>query len=80
MPVNIAGVFHGDLNLLNDLKKDLGLTMLFISHDLSVVRYMCDRIMVMHQGRIVESGPSDEVYYHPRTAYTKELIGAIPNL
>jgi peptide/nickel transport system ATP-binding protein len=68
------------LNLLNDLKKDLGLTMLFISHDLSVVRYMCDRIMVMHQGRIVESGPSDEVYYHPRTAYTKELIGAIPNL
>lgn len=68
------------LNLLNELKAQLGLTMLFISHDLSVVRYMCDRIMVMKQGRIIESGPADEVYYHPQSHYTKELISAIPTL
>jgi peptide/nickel transport system ATP-binding protein len=66
------------LNLLNDLKKDLGLTMLFISHDLSVVRYMCDRIIVMNKGKIMESGPADEVYYHPQSHYTKQLIEAIP--
>ena len=66
------------LNLLNDLKKDLGLTMLFISHDLSVVRYMCDRMMVMHKGKIVESGPSEEVYEHPKTEYTRQLLEAIP--
>jgi peptide/nickel transport system ATP-binding protein len=68
------------LNLLNDLKKDLGLTMLFISHDLSVVRYMCDRIMVMNKGELVESGPADEVYHNPQSHYTKTLIEAIPNL
>lgn len=66
------------LNLLNDLKKELGLTMLFISHDLSVVRYMCDRIIVMSKGRIVESGAADEVYNHPKNEYTKKLIEAIP--
>jgi peptide/nickel transport system ATP-binding protein len=68
------------LNLLNDLKRELGLTMLFISHDLSVVRYMCDRIMVMNKGEIIETGPADEVYYHPKNQYTKQLIEAIPNL
>jgi len=68
------------LNLLNQLKKDLGLTMLFISHDLSVVRYMCDRIMVMHKGSIIESGPAEEVYQHPQSHYTKELLAAIPSL
>jgi len=68
------------LNLLNELKKDLGLTMLFISHDLSVVRYMSDRIMVMNKGKIIETGPADEVYYHPQNEYTKQLIEAIPNL
>jgi peptide/nickel transport system ATP-binding protein len=68
------------LNLLNDLKKDLGLTMLFISHDLSVVRYMSDRIMVMHKGKIVESGPAEEIYHRPQNSYTQQLIGAIPNL
>ena len=66
------------LNLLNDLKKDFGLTMLFISHDLSVVRYMCDRIMVMTRGKIVESGNAEEVYEHPKSEYTKELLAAIP--
>jgi peptide/nickel transport system ATP-binding protein len=68
------------LNLLNELKKDLGLTMLFISHDLSVVRYMSDRLMVMHQGKIIESGMAEEVYEHPQQEYTKTLIRAIPSL
>lgn len=68
------------LNLLNELKDQLGLTMLFISHDLSVVRYMCDRIMVMNKGRIIESGLAEDVYYRPRSQYTKQLIKAIPNL
>lgn len=66
------------LNLLNDLKNEFGLTMLFISHDLSVVRYMCDRIMVMHKGKIVESGDAEEVYERPRLDYTKELLESIP--
>jgi peptide/nickel transport system ATP-binding protein len=66
------------LNLLNDLKKEFGLTMLFISHDLSVVRYMCDRIMVMNKGKIVESGTAEEVYEHPKSEYTKQLLSAIP--
>ncbi|MFL5739491.1 MAG: ABC transporter ATP-binding protein [Flavisolibacter sp.] len=68
------------LNLLNDLKRELGLTMLFISHDLSVVRYMCDRIMVMKEGKIVESGEAEELYLHPKSAYTKQLIDAIPKV
>ncbi len=66
------------LNLLNDLKKEFGFTVIFISHDLSVVRYISDRIMVMNKGKIEESGPADEIYYHPRSAYTKQLIAAIP--
>ncbi len=68
------------LNLLNDLKKDLGLTMLFISHDLSVVRYMSDRIAVMKEGKIVELGDAERIYNHPDTAYTKALLNAIPKL
>ncbi len=68
------------LNLLNELKKDLGLTMLFISHDLSVVRYMCDRIMVMNKGRIIESGLAEDIYHRPQSHYTKQLLEAIPNL
>jgi len=52
----------------------------FISHDLSVVRYISDRIMVMEQGKIVEAGPADEVFFHPREEYTKRLIAAIPDL
>lgn len=68
------------LNLLNELKRELGLTMLFISHDLSVVRYMCDRIMVMNKGKIVESGNAEEVYNHPQSDYTKRLIAAIPQM
>lgn len=66
------------LNLLNDLKRDLGLTLLFISHDLSVVHYMCDRIMVMKAGAIVESGMADDIYNHPKNDYTKTLLAAVP--
>ncbi len=66
------------LNLLNDLKKEFGLTMIFISHDLSVVRYISDRIMVMNNGRIEESGNADDIYFNPKKEYTKKLIGSIP--
>jgi peptide/nickel transport system ATP-binding protein len=66
------------LNLLNELKKEFGFTSIFISHDLAVVRYICDRIMVMNKGKIEESGPADEVYYHPKTVYTQKLIASIP--
>jgi len=66
------------LNLLNDIKKEFGFTTIFISHDLAVVRYISDRIMVMHKGKIVEQGDADEVYYHPKNEYTKNLIASIP--
>ena len=66
------------LNLFNDLKKEFGFTYIFISHDLSVVRYMSDRILVMKDGKIVESGDADEIYQHPKTEYTKQLIASIP--
>ncbi len=66
------------LNLLNDLKREFGFTVIFISHDLSVVRYISDRIMVMNRGKIEESGPADEVYFNPVSAYTKRLIASIP--
>ncbi len=66
------------LNLLNDLKKEFGFTSIFISHDLSVVRYISDRILVMHKGRIVEEGLSDEVYFNPKEEYTRQLIEAVP--
>jgi peptide/nickel transport system ATP-binding protein len=66
------------LNLLNDIKKEFGFTTIFISHDLGVVRYISDRIMVMHKGKIVEQGNADEIYYHPKNEYTKNLIASIP--
>lgn len=66
------------LNLLNDLKKELGFTIIFISHDLSVVRYISNRIMVMNKGRIEETGDADEVYFNPKKEYTKKLVAAIP--
>ncbi len=66
------------LNLLNDLKKEFGFTVIFISHDLSVVRYISDRIMVMNKGRIEESGDADDIYLHPRSPYTQKLIASIP--
>ena len=66
------------LNLLNELKAEFQFTYIFISHDLSVVKFMSDRMIVMQQGKIVELGLADEVYANPKTEYTKELINAIP--
>jgi peptide/nickel transport system ATP-binding protein len=66
------------LNLLNDLKYEFGLTYLFISHDLRVVHYMSDRIMVMNKGRVEEIGDAEEVFNHPSSDYTKRLLNAIP--
>jgi peptide/nickel transport system ATP-binding protein len=66
------------LNLLNGLKREFGFTYIFISHDLSVVRYMSDRIMVMKDGKIIETGNADQVYFHPQHEYTKKLISSIP--
>jgi peptide/nickel transport system ATP-binding protein len=68
------------LNLLNDLKKEFGFTSIFISHDLSVVRYICDRIIVMNKGRIEESGTADDIYYRPQSVYTQQLLAAIPGI
>ena len=66
------------LNLLNELKNEFGLTYIFISHDLSVVKYMSDRMVVMQDGRIEEMGDADKIYSKPETDYTKKLIEAIP--
>ncbi|MBX3256107.1 MAG: ABC transporter ATP-binding protein [Chitinophagaceae bacterium] len=66
------------LNMLNDLKKEFGFAALFISHDLSVVRYISDRILVMYKGKIVETGKADEIYIAPRHEYTRKLIAAVP--
>lgn len=66
------------LNILNDLRKELGLTILFIAHDLSVVKYFSNRVAVMNAGRIVEMSSSDEIYRDPQHAYTRSLLSAIP--
>ena len=67
------------LNLLNELKAEFALTYIFISHDLSVVKYMCDNIIVMQKGKIVEMAEADQLYLNPQSDYTKKLIDAIPN-
>jgi peptide/nickel transport system ATP-binding protein len=66
------------LNLLNELKRDFGFTYIFISHDLSVVKFMSDRMVVMNHGKVEEMGDADQIYSFPRTEYTKRLIAAIP--
>ncbi len=66
------------LNLLNELKQEYHLTYIFISHDLSVVKFMSDRMAVMQNGRIVELNDADEIYFNPQTDYARKLIGAIP--
>jgi len=67
------------LNLLQELKEEFGFTYIFISHDLSVVKFISDRIAVMKDGKIIETGMADEVYRSPKSEYTKKLIGAIPS-
>ena len=66
------------LNLLKGLKEEFGLALAFISHDLSVVRHLCDRIVIMNSGRVVETGGTAETFQSPRTDYTRALIRAIP--
>ena len=66
------------LNLLKELQAEMGLTYVFISHDLSVVKFMSDRIMVMNKGKIEEIGTSAEIYRHPQSDYTRKLISSIP--
>lgn len=66
------------LNLVRDLVAAHGLTLIMVSHDLTVVRHVCDTVVVMRHGRIEEQGPSEQVYQNPKSAYTKELLSAIP--
>ena len=66
------------INLLNELKEELGLSIIFIAHDLSVVKYFCDTIVVMYFGKVVEKASSDELFAHPMHPYTKALLSAIP--
>lgn len=68
------------LNLLSDLKRDLGLAMVFISHDIQTVRYVSDRIAVMNGGLVVEEGPAEQILYHPHDDYTRTLLSAAPSL
>ena len=67
------------LNLLQDLKDSLGMSYLFVSHDLNVVRLLCDRVMVMRAGQIVEQGQTEQVLVAPQAAYTRDLLTAIPH-
>lgn len=67
------------LNLLTELREERGLSYIFISHDLSVVKFMADRMLVMREGRVVEEGLADEIYLNPKTVYTQKLIEAIPD-
>jgi len=66
------------LNLVRELQAELGLSLLFISHNLAVVRYVASRVAVMHRGRIVEEGPTAEVLANPQDPYTQQLLAAIP--
>ena len=67
------------INLLRDLQEELGLTYLFIAHDLSVVRHLCDRVAVMYAGRIIEMAPTEQLFDEPKHPYTRMLLGAVPH-
>jgi len=81
-PVSALDVSTQDqvLRLLSELQDDFGLTYVFVSHDLAVVRQVSDRVAVMNKGEIVEMGPSDQVYENPRSEYTRQLLAAAPVL
>jgi ABC-type dipeptide/oligopeptide/nickel transport system ATPase component len=66
------------LELLKRVNREFQIGILFISHDLNVVRKLCNRVAVMYRGKLVEEGPVDQVFYHPKEEYTKRLIAAIP--
>lgn len=66
--------------LLDEIRREMGLSVLFIAHDLPVVRHLCDRVAVLHEGRIVEEGPPDEVFGWPRDPYTRSLVDAVPEM
>ena len=68
------------LNLLADLVDEYALTLIFVSHDLGVVRHLCDRVAVMQRGRIVEQGATSTIYEHPSDDYTRSLIAATPTI
>ncbi|STO11868.1 Glutathione import ATP-binding protein GsiA [[Flavobacterium] thermophilum] len=67
------------LNFMKEIQQEYGLTYLFISHDLGIIRHMCDRIGIMYRGRLVEEGTSEEIFTNPQHIYTKRLLSAIPN-
>jgi peptide/nickel transport system ATP-binding protein len=68
------------LNLVRDIQRETGVSVLFISHNLAVVRYLADTIAVMHRGRVVEAAATDEITLRPKAPYTQELIAAVPNI
>jgi oligopeptide transport system ATP-binding protein len=68
------------VNLLQDLQEELGLTYLFIAHDLAVVEHISDEVLVMTEGKIVEQASSDEIYQNPQHPYTRKLLAAVPSL
>jgi len=68
------------LKLLDRLRKEANVALLFVSHDLNVVRLLCSRILVMYLGRIIESGPTEQIFERPRHPYTKALLSAVPTL
>ena len=68
------------IHLLERLRRDLGVSFLFIAHDLAVVRALCPAAHVMHAGAVVESGPTAELFSHPREAYTRTLLDAVPDI
>ncbi|MEZ5301883.1 MAG: ABC transporter ATP-binding protein [Verrucomicrobiales bacterium] len=68
------------VNLLQDLQEEFGIAYLFIAHDLAVVEHLADEVVVLHAGRVVESGPPCDVYAHPQHDYTRRLLDAVPKL
>ena len=68
------------LNLLRDLQRELGLTLLFITHDLRAAEFLCDVVAVMHSGKIIEQGPTDKLFANPSHPYTRALLSAVPRL